>query len=83
MSSTASPLVAPTIRSPNPTGVADCSTETQGRGVATPVMEAVPTREEAHEARRRAAEMGDYALAERWYRCERKLAARDVAIRPV
>ena len=33
------------------------------------------TIEEAEEARRRAAEIGDYATAERWYLLERALAA--------
>ena len=39
---------------------------------------AAATREEAEEARRQAAEIGDYATAERWFCHERLLAAQDL-----
>jgi len=39
---------------------------------------AAATREEAEEARRWAAEIGDYVTAERWFCHERLLAAQDL-----
>jgi hypothetical protein len=40
---------------------------------------AAATRDEAEEARRKAAEIGDYATAERWFSHERLLAAQDLS----
>jgi hypothetical protein len=40
---------------------------------------AAATREEAEEARRKAAEIGDYATAERWFSHERLLATQDLS----